>query len=459
MANTPFLALFPFLGDRCKLAGGLDKAYLLNAQVDENARMITMRVHFAAVPSLSDIGTLEAGVKAAYDLTDCSIQAEYPASNPEEPTLSPSSSAAPQAAPTTSGKPGVNTGEASVPVGKTLMGRPLKLKPVPMKTLSLESGKVAVEGDVIAVTSRTLAKRGSAVLSFDMTDNTNAIRISKFLRDSDDQSIIDAISVGDHLTVYGDVTYSKYDDDMVLDPKCIVKGKKKVRTDDAPVKRVELHLHTRFSTLDALTDPAAVVERAAYWGMPAIAVTDHGGAQAFPDMWKAGKKHKVKIIYGMEAYYVNDMDGSSAVSGRSQLSLDTEFVAFDTETTGIKAQSERLTEIGACIFSAGEVKDVFNTFVNPGMHIPEKITELTGIRDSDVAGAPSEEEALLAFINFAGDRPVIAHNASFDMSFLGATASRHGIRYTPVVLDTLAMSRGLLPELKTHTLDVVSKLM
>ena len=249
MANTPFLALFPFLGEKVKLAGGLEKAYLLNAQVDENARMITMRVHFAAVPSLSDIGTLEADVKEAYGLLDCSIQAEYPSPNPEQVLPEPSAVVS-QAVPAKSGRE-----KAPAAVGKTLMGRPLKIKPVPMKTLTLESGKVAVEGDVIAVASRTLARRGNAVLSFDLTDHTNAIRVSRFLRDSDDQSIIDAISVGDHLTVYGDVTYSKYDDDMVLDPKCIVKGKKTVRKDDAEVKRVELHLHTRFSTLDALTDP------------------------------------------------------------------------------------------------------------------------------------------------------------------------------------------------------------
>ena len=452
MANTSFLTMFPFCTDRSRAAGGLDKAYLLDASVDERARIITMRVHFASAPSLTDLGALEEQIRTEFALSRCSIQAEFPA-----PEVNESTAVSPSAPAGQSGQSG-QTGQpkAAAPTGKILMGRPLRLKTVPMNTLTLESGKVAVEGDVIAVTSRTLAKRGSAILCFDITDRTNSIRISKFLRESDDQSIIEAISPGDHLTVYGDVVYSKYDDDMVIEPRCIMRGKRTVRPDNAPVKRVELHLHTRFSTLDALTDPAAVVERAAYWGMPAIAVTDHGVAQAFPDMWKAGKKHNVKIIYGLEAYYVNDMDGSSAVSGRSQLPLDTEFVAFDTETTGLNAQSERLTEIGACIFCGGEVKEVFNTFVDPEMHIPEKITELTGIRDEDVAGAPTEEEALRAFIAFADNRPVVAHNASFDMSFLGAAASRHGIRYTPVVLDTLAMSRALLPELKRHKLDVVS---
>ena len=181
-----------------------------------------------------------------------------------------------------------------------------------------------------------------------------------------------------------------------------MKGKRYIRPDDAEEKRVELHMHTRFSALDALTDPAAIVKRAADWGMPAIAVTDHGVAQAFPDMWKAGKKNSVKIIYGMEAYYVNDMDGNSAVIGKSSLPLDTEFVAFDIETTGLNAQTDRMTEIGAIRFAGDKILEVFNTFVDPQRHIPPDITQLTGIRDSDVQGAPLEKEALEQFM---GQKP------------------------------------------------------
>ena len=326
----------------------------------------------------------------------------------------------------------------------------------PQSTVTLESGKVTVEGDVVAVTSRRLQKRGSAVLCFDITDRTNSVRISRFLRSEEDQSIIDSVNVGDHLIVQGEIIYSKYDDDMVLDPRNIMKGKRYIRPDEAPVKRVELHMHTRFSALDALTDPAAIVKRAAYWGMPAIAVTDHGVAQAFPDMWKAGKKHGVKIIYGLECYFVNDMDGNSAVMGKSKLPLDTEFVAFDIETTGLNAQTDRMTEIGAVIFSGGEIKEVFNTFVDPERHIPPDITQLTGIRDSDVAGAPKEKEAMEIFMDFIGDRPIIAHNAHFDVGFMSAASKRQGLKFSPVFLDTLALSQALLPELKRFKLDIVS---
>ena len=445
MQGIPLLTMFPFCSERSSLCGGLDKATVLNATVNEHTRSIRMRVFFGVLPSLSEVGMLEERICTEYGLSECSIEPEYAASG--IPTGSASGEAP---------GPGIPSNRTKTEQGTLLMGRAIKGKPVPMKELTLESGRVTIEGDVVAVTSRQIAKKGTAILAFDLTDKTSSIRVSRFLRDTDDQSILDEITVGNHILAYGDVTYSKYDDDMVLEPRSLVKGKKTIRKDDAEVKRVELHLHTRFSTLDALTDPDKVVERAAYWGMPAIAVTDHGGAQAFPDMWKAGKKHGVKIIYGMEAYYVNDLDGSSAVSGRSTLPLDTEYIAFDTETTGLNAQTDRLTEIGGWRFKNGEILEEFNTFVNPGMHIPSEITKLTGIRDSDVADAPSEEEALRQFIAFAGDRPLIAHNATFDMSFLGAAASRHGMRYTPVVLDTLVMARALLPDLKRHKLDVVS---
>ena len=191
---------------------------------------------------------------------------------------------------------------------------------------------------------------------------------------------------------------------------------------------VHLHVHTEYSLLhgDCRIDP--LVARAKELGQTALAVTDHGVAQAFPEMWKAGKKHGVKTIYGEESYFVNDMDANSAVIGKSKLPLDTEFVAFDIETTGLNAMNDRMTEIGAIIFSGTEIKQVFNTFVDPERHIPPDITQLTGIRDSDVAGAPKEKEAMQMFIDFIGDRPIIAHNAHFDVGFMTAAANRQAGR-------------------------------
>ncbi|MGI5976572.1 MAG: PolC-type DNA polymerase III [Candidatus Limivicinus sp.] len=432
--HTPFLSMFPDCAALKDAAGGLEKAYVTEVKINKNEKTMTVSAWFSLMPSIAETGELSSCIESSYGLDRVEINPDFPM-----PKVS-----------------GESREKTTSPSGSVLFGRAIKQKPVEMSTVNLESGKVTIEGDVFAVTSRMLQRRGGAVLCFDITDRTNSIRVSRYFRSDDDKTVIDKITVGDHLLVQGEITYSKYDDDMVMDPRNIVKTKKIIRRDDAEEKRVELHVHTRFSALDALTDPDALVKRAAYWGMPAIAVTDHGVAQGFPDMWKAGKKYGVKIIYGMEAYFVNDMDGNSAVMGKCSLPLDTEFVAFDIETTGLNAINDRMTEIGAVIFSGGNIIKEFNTFVRPGIHIPVEITELTGIKDSDVADAPDEAEAMRMFLDFAGDRPLIAHNAHFDVGFMSAASNRCKIKFSPVFLDTLALSQALLPDLKRFKLDIVS---
>ena len=439
---TPFLTIFPSCGPLQTAAGGLEKAYVTDVSVDLDGNTLEIAAWFAAMPSPVDLSQLSERLRSDYGLSGVSITPDYPREQ-RPAAAAPAGNAGPSS-------PG------SAPTGTILLGKAIKQHPVSMNTLTLESGKVTVEGDVIAVSSRKIQKRGSAVLCFDLTDRTGSVRVSRYLRSDEDHGILDKIAKKDHLIIQGEITYNKFDDDMVLEPRNIMKGKPVIRQDNAPEKRVELHMHTRFSALDALTDPEEIVKRAAYWGMPAIAVTDHGVAQAFPDMWKAGKENGVKIIYGLEAYYVNDMDGNSAVIGKSKLPLDTEFVAFDIETTGLNALNDRMTEIGAVVFSGGTILRSFNTFVNPEMPIPADITKLTGIRDSDVSNAPKEKEALQQFMAFAGDRPLIAHNAHFDVGFMKAAANRNGIRFSPVFLDTLALSQALLPELKRFKLDIVS---
>jgi DNA polymerase-3 subunit alpha (Gram-positive type) len=434
---TAFLAMFPGCQPSADMCGGLDRAYVTNCDINLEEMTMALSAHFERMPAPAELASLCARLGAMYGLHNVNITPDFPQ---PRPVVNIQSKAV----------------GASVSAGDVLMGKTIKGKTTPMRDLTLESGNVVVEGDVFESTSRQLQKRGGAVLCFDMTDLSGSIRVSKYLRGDDDQSIINKVGPGDHLIVQGAVTYSRYDEDMVIEPKSIMKGKKHIRTDDAPEKRVELHMHTRFSALDALTEPADIVARAAYWGMPAIAVTDHGVVQAFPDMWKAGKKYGVKIIYGCECYFVDDMGGNRAVHGKCPLPLDTEFVAFDIETTGLNAVDDRMTEIGAVIFKGGEIKEEFNTFTDPGMHIPDDITRLTGIRDSDVAGAPSEKEAMEKFLAFVGDRPIIAHNADFDTGFMAAACRRSGLKFTPIYLDTLALSQALLPELKRFKLDIVS---
>ena len=426
-----FLDIFPDCAGLSGLCGGLDKAEVTSVVV--NSAELTMEVEalFTRAPAPAELSSLENELREEYGLASVRIEADYPRAAQEK-----------------------QSGGAS----RVLYGKAIKEpKLVEMSALNLESGTVAVKGEVFAVNNREIQKRGAYVLSFDMTDYTGSVRVNKFFDKSEDAAVLSKIKPGQTLIVRGRVTYNKFDNDMVLEPYTIMASKPELRPDGAKEKRVELHFHTRYSTLDALTDPAKAVERAAAWGHPAIAVTDHGTAQAFPEMSKAGKKYGVKILYGIEGYYVNDLEERPAVRGCCNNLLDCEFVAFDVETTGLSAVTDRLTEIGAVLFKGGEVRDKFSTFVDPKMPIPANITELTGIRDSDVAGAPSEAEAMRAFLDFAGDRPIIAHNASFDTGFMAAACERSGIRFEPVVLDTLVLSQRLLPELKRHKLDIVSK--
>jgi len=437
--HTSFLEFFP----SCRLneasCGGLSGAYVTDAAVSVAERTMRVSAHFERRPAPAELAALSDSISRYFGLKSVAIEPDYP------------KEAAP--APVRFDKPTVKNDNR--PTGDVIMGRPIKSRAVPMSTLTLDSGSVVIEGDVFECSSKT-TKNGGAVLSFDITDCTGSIRVSKYLREEDDHSIIEAIHEKDHLFVSGVVSYSRYDEDIVLEPRHIMKAKKFVRPDETEEKRVELHVHTRFSALDALTEPAAIVKRAAYWGHKAIAVTDHGVLQAFPDMWKAGKANNVKIIYGCECYYVNDVDGALAVNKPCELPLDTEFVAFDIETTGLNASVDRMTEIGAYIFSGSTEKDSFNTFVNPQKHIPPEITQLTGITDRDVEGAPDEASALRMFLDFVGDRPIIAHNAEFDTGFMAAAADRAGIRFEPVYLDTLPLAQALLPDLKRFKLDVVS---
>ena len=336
--------------------------------------------------------------------------------------------------------------KAAAPKHEVFMGKAIRSKPVAMETLTLESGSVVISGKVFATDSREIAKRQAAVLSFCITDGTNSIKCSKYLRDNDpEREVVNKIHDGMYLTVAGAVSYNRFDDDMVLEPRHIQAADAPAgRKDTAEEKRVELHLHTSFSTLDALTNVADAVKRAAKWGHKAIAVTDHGCAQAFPDAWHAGEKAGIKIIYGLEGYYINDVDEHLAVHGETSLPLDTEFVAFDIECTGLRADADRITEIGAVLFGPDGEKDRFNTFVDPGVPIPEEIVRLTGITDDMVSGAPKEAEALRAFLDFCGGRPLVAHNADFDVGFMTAAAVRCGIDFRPVYLDTLVLAQTLM---------------
>ena len=344
-----------------------------------------------------------------------------------------------------------------------IFGRPFGGEVVKIADLNLDMFRVVVQGKVFAVNHRELKKRGAWVVSFDVTDYTGSVRINQFMEADKAKPILDGVQAGMWVKIQGKMTFDRYDNEMVMQPNSILKVSAPKRVDTAPDKRVELHLHTTMSAMDALTKTGEAVKRAASWGHRAIAITDHGGAQSFPDAMKAASKAKVagtdeniKILYGCEGYYVNDVDDRIAVHGDRDFDFDHEFVAFDLETTGLSSQHDTIIEIGAAIMRRGEVIDTFQMFVDPKRKLQPKIIELTGITDAMLTGAPDISEALPQFLEFVGDRPLCAHNADFDTGFVAAACERLGLTFQPTFVDTLILAQNLLPDLGKYKLNIVA---
>lgn len=334
--------------------------------------------------------------------------------------------------------------------------RTIRKKPVSMCKLELDMDIVAIEGDVFFVEHKDLKKRNAYVICFDVTDYTGSIRVTKFMPKEEGQAIVDQVKKGQRLLIQGRLTINRFDNDLVLEPQSIQQTEKEKKLDRSEHKRVELHLHTKMSTMDALTDTKKVVARAIEWGHPAIAITDHGVVQSFPDAWSAAKG-KIKILLGIEAYYLNNVDEKLVVQGSAMATFDDPIVAFDIETTGLNPKWDRLTEIGAVILENGQVTKKFQTFVNPGCPIPQEIIKLTGITDEMVQDAPSQEEAIRAFLDFVGHRVLAAHNADFDMGFIKEGCTRFGIPFDLTSIDTLALAQNLLPDLGRYKLNLVAR--
>ncbi len=430
--QVPFYDMFTCCGQMGTLSEVLRKSYVVTATV-EKAKMamkITLLLPEPVAPV--DISRIEDGIKAEFGLKSVVLTPVYPKNE--------------KTARKTARKKTVN---------QVIYGREIKSSITPMEKVTLELGSVTIRGEVFDVLSREIPKRNAWVFSFDMTDYTGSVRISKFMTDPNAGSIVSQIKKGMYVTVSGKLGMNRYDGEMTLEPTNIMSSQKEIRQDTAEEKRVELHLHTKMSAMDAVTDTAEVIRRAIDWGHPAIAITDHGVVQSFPDAMKAAGD-KIKVIYGVEGYYYNDVDSTLAVYGSAACGFDDEIVVFDIETTGLSPIKDAITEIGAVIMKNGEETARFQTFADPGMHIPINITQLTGISDEDVRGAPSQEEAVRAFLEFAGGRVLSAHNASFDIGFIYEACCRYGIDFEPRYIDTLAASRALLTSLKSHRLNVVA---
>ena len=338
-----------------------------------------------------------------------------------------------------------------------VMGDPFTIsEPTAIGLISNAKTNAVVLGTVFSVQTKENRSGDRVTVHIGMTDGASSIFI-KATGAPDEIDWYKSVGVGEHLAVQGRIVIDRFDGELVLQARAIAKIDRTERMDTAPEKRVELHLHTVMSTMDALIRPDELLACAERWGHKAVAITDHGNVQTFPEILKAKRsaKSSVKILYGMEAYFVND--DARAIFGQNLPGFDDEMVVFDLETTGLSAKRDRIIEIGAVRIKGGEVLDSFDMFVNPGMPIPQKITELTSITDEMVADAPDISVVLPQFLAYAGGRMLIAHNANFDVGFVRAAAEELGIPFTPTYLDTFALSRYVNPELSKHKLDIIAE--
>ncbi|HCA04361.1 MAG TPA: PolC-type DNA polymerase III, partial [Ruminococcaceae bacterium] len=341
---------------------------------------------------------------------------------------------------------------------RPLYGRSIRGSIVPISQIADGANGIVVWGDVIEVEKRTTKNGKNNIITIDITDYTGSVTVKVFDGIKATQPI-EGLKPGSTVVVMGKIQYDEFIKEVVLNAGAIGTAEKIKVVDKAETKRVELHMHTNMSQMDALTPAGELVKRAYKWGHKAVAITDHGVAQAFPDAMHAADDiaysgGEIKVLYGTEAYFIDDLVES--VTGEKSESFEGTFICFDIETTGLSPLKDKITEIGAVKVVNGEITDIFSTFANPEMPIPQKITELTGINDEMVKDAPSQSEAVTAFLDFAGDNILVAHNAPFDTSFIRRACQNMNREYNYTSIDTVAIARAILPDIKNVKLDTVA---
>ncbi len=328
---------------------------------------------------------------------------------------------------------------------------------IPLRAISGTGKGRIILCEVFDVQQKETRKGDKVMFTVAATDREASIYIKMTVPIETAPETETLFSKGKKYAVRGNIKRDTFDNDLYMQYTDILLVKEAARMDKAPEKRVELHLHTCMSAMDAIIKPDDIVKTAHKWGHKAVAITDHGNLQSFPVAMLTADalNDEIKVLYGVEAYYVDDT--SRAAYKGEDITFDDEFCVFDIETTGLSAATCKITEIGAVIYKNGEILDKYNTFVNPEVPIPENITELTGISDDMVKDARPIGEVLPEFLAFAGGRMLVAHNASFDTGFIRFAAEQNGIKFENPYLDTVAMSRYMNPTLKNHKLDTLAK--
>ena len=337
-----------------------------------------------------------------------------------------------------------------------IFGRTEKIKEQVVKIADLtpDYGRVAIEGKVISVDSREL-KNGKTLAMFNIYDGTSTITCKSFIEAEKAPTVLERLKEAKRLKISGNAQYDNYAKELGIIANIIVEVpdiEVIKRRDNAKEKRVELHLHTQMSQMDGVSSATDLIKRASSWGMKAIAITDHGVVQSFPEAKKAADKFGIKVLYGVEAYLVPDDNAVDLSNG-----MDNEYIVLDIETTGLSFRTEKITEIGAVRVKNGEIVDTFECFVNPEIPIPQKIVELTGITDDMVRDAETIDKIMPKFLNFIGDLKLVAHNADFDVGFLKYNAENLGLAMNNEYIDSLALSRQLFPEFKKHKLGILAE--
>lgn len=339
-----------------------------------------------------------------------------------------------------------------------IYGRDFEDEAIRIDQIAGEMGDVVIRGQVTSMDEREI-RNEKTILMFAVTDFTDTIMVKMFCKNEHLPEIKKGVSVGAFLKIKGVTTIDRFDHELTIGS---ILGMKKIpsfvstRMDTSPEKRVELHCHTKMSDMDGVSDVKDIIKRAMKWGHKAIAITDHGDVQAFPDANHAvGKDDDFKVIYGVEAYLVDDLKG--LVDHPAGQSFEDTFVVFDLETTGFSPDKNKIIEFGAVKVEAGKITERFSAFVNPQVPIPYEIEQLTSINDDMVLDAPTIEEVLPQFMEFSKDAVMVAHNADFDMSFIKKNCDCLGLHCEKTVLDTVALARALLPQLNRFKLDTVAK--